>query len=81
MANKVLISLQTLVSCFLKPAVNRRAAVGALACPKGSTVCSALVAVAQAGGVLLSLIFFVLRIRSMRTVSTGQVFSRFSGRL
>ena len=50
MANKVLISLQTLVSCFLKPPVNRRAAVGALACPKGSTILCALVAVVQLGG-------------------------------
>ena len=81
MANKILISLQTLVSCFLKPSANRQAAVGALVCPKGSSVCGALVAVAQAGGFLLSLIFFVIRIRSMRTVSTGQVFSKFSGRL
>ena len=31
--------------------------------------------------VLLSLIFFMPRIRPMKTVSTGQVFSRFSGRL
>ena len=31
-------------------------------------------------GDLLSLIFFVLRIRPMKTLSTGQVFSRFSGR-
>ena len=49
MANKILISLQTLVSCFLKPSANRQAVVGALVCPKGSTVCGALVAVAQAG--------------------------------
>ena len=31
-------------------------------------------------GVLLSLIFFVPRIRSMKTVSTRQVFSRFSSK-
>ena len=32
-------------------------------------------------GVLLALISFVPKIRPMKTVSTGQVFSRFSGRL
>ena len=32
-------------------------------------------------GVLLSLIFLLPRIRSMKTVNTGQVCSRFSGRL
>ena len=59
MANKILIPLQSLVSCFLEPPDNRRAAVGAIeglgrgyssVCPKGSTICCALVTVAQAGG-------------------------------
>ena len=50
MANKILIYLQTLIFYFLKPPVNRGAAVGALVCPEGSTIRSALVAVAQVGG-------------------------------
>ena len=58
MANKILIPLQSLVSCFLEPPDNRRAAVGAIeglgrgysVCPKGSTICCALVTVAQASG-------------------------------
>ena len=51
-------------------------------CPEGFTNLCTLVAVTQAGGeVLLSLILFVPRIRPMKTVSTHQVFSRFSGRL
>ena len=49
MAYKILIPLQSLISCFLEPPVNRQAAVGDLVCPKGCTICSALVAVAQAG--------------------------------
>ena len=49
--------------------------------PKSSTICCALVAVAQVGEGSLSLIFFVPRIRPVKTVSTGQVFSRFSSRL
>ena len=49
MANKILIPLQCLISYFLEPPVNRQAAEGAPGCPKGSTICSALVAVAQAG--------------------------------
>ena len=49
MANKILIPLQSLISYFLKPPVNSRVTVGALKCPKGSTICCALVAVAQAG--------------------------------
>ena len=79
--NKILIPLQSLVSCFRKPPANRWASVGAPVCTKGFTICGALVAVVQALGVLLSLIFFVTRIRPMKNVSTGQVFSRFSGRL
>ena len=50
MANKILIPLQCLISYFLEPPVNRQAVEGAPGCPKGSTICSALVAVAQVGG-------------------------------
>ena len=50
MANKILISLQSLISCFLESPGNRRVAVGAPGCPEGSTTCCALVAVAKVGG-------------------------------
>ena len=50
MANKILIPLLSLISCFLKPPANRQVAVGVLGCPEGSTICCALVAVAQVGG-------------------------------
>ena len=50
MANKILISLQSPISCFLEPPVNRHVAVGAPGCPKGSTICYALVAIAQVPG-------------------------------
>ena len=50
MTNKILNPLQPLISCFLEPPTNRRAAVGAPEHPEGSTICCALVAVAQAGG-------------------------------
>ena len=46
-------------------------------CPKGSTICCVLVAVAKLVRVILSLIFFVPRIRPMKTVSIGQILSRF----
>ena len=58
MPNKILIPLQSFLSCFLEPPANRQAAVGAieglwrgysLVCPKG-TICWAPVAVTQAGG-------------------------------
>ena len=54
MDNKILIPLQSLVSCSLEPSVNRRVAVGATeefcrgyspVCFEGSTVCCILVAV------------------------------------
>ena len=57
MRNKILIPLQSLISSFLEPLVNRRAAVGSteglwrgysLVCPKG-TICWVPVAVTQAG--------------------------------
>ena len=58
MPNKILIPLQSLVSHFLEPPMNRQVALGAieglwrghsLICPK-STICWAPVAVTQAGG-------------------------------
>ena len=90
MANKILIPLQSLVSWFPEPPANRQAAVGAmeglwkglllsvsqrLHCLLGPTISC------PSGGLLLSLIIFVPRIRPMKTVSTGQVFSIFSIRL
>ena len=83
MPNEILIPLQPLVSCFLEPAANRRVAVGAVeGLRKGcSSVCPKGTLPPKPVGVLPSLIFFVPRIRPMKTVSTGQVFSRFSGRL
>ena len=50
MANKILILLQSLISYFLKPSLNSQATVSAPGCPKGSTICCALVAVGQADG-------------------------------
>ena len=49
MANKILIPLQSLISCVLDPLANRQAVMGAPVCLEGSTICSALVAVAQVG--------------------------------
>ena len=58
MLNKILIPLQSLISCFLEPPSNRQAAVGAVegiwrgytsVCSKG-TICWAPVAVTQASG-------------------------------
>ena len=58
MPNKILIPLQSLISCFLNPSVKRQVSVGAierlwrgycLICPKG-TLCWAPVAITQAGG-------------------------------
>ena len=80
MANKMLIPLQSLV-CFFETHANRQAAVGASGCPKASTICSALVAVAQESGGSYVLNLLCPRIRPMKSVSTGQVFSRSSGRL
>ena len=59
MANRILIPLQSLLSCFSETPTDRRAAVGATeelwsgyspVCPEGFTICCALVTVAQAGG-------------------------------
>ena len=58
MTNKILIPLQSLISCFLEPPMNRRVTVGSteglwrgysLVCPKG-TICWVPIAVTQAGG-------------------------------
>ena len=89
MPKKILIPLQSLVSGFLEPPSNRQVAVDAIeglwrgyssVCPKG-TICWAPVAVTKHVGVTLSLLFSVPRIRPMKTVSTSQIFSKFSGRL
>ena len=90
MPNEILIPLQSLVSYFLEPTRNRRVAVGAIEGDSGQVAPQyapkALSAEPQyllpkPVGVLLSLIFFVPRSRPLKTVSTGQVFSRFPGRL
>ena len=56
MANKILFPFQSRISCFLAPPANRQVAVGALqdsgrgfspGCPKVSSVCCSLVAVAE----------------------------------
>ena len=59
MANKILIPLLSLISCFLKPPANRQVAVGTTEglwrgyssqCPEGSSIGCVLVAVTQVGG-------------------------------
>jgi len=76
MANKIVIPLQSLISCFLNPLGTGKQQWVQLDSGRGY-----LVVVAQVGGGSSVLIFFVPRIRPMKTVSTGQAFSRFSGRL
>ena len=57
MANKILIPLQSLISCFLELPVNEQHWVQlrdsgrgySPVCPEGSTICCTLVAVTQAG--------------------------------
>ena len=80
MANKMLIPIQSLI-CFFETPANRRAEVGATGGPEGSTICSALVAVAQASGGSYVLHLLCPRTRPVKSVSTGHVFNRFSGRL
>ena len=89
MANKILIPLQSRISCFLEPPSHGQAAVGSIeglwrgyspVCPKGSTILCTLVVLPKGVGILLSLIF-VPRIGPMKTVSIVQVFSRFSSKL
>ena len=88
MPNKILTPLQSLVSCFLEPPVNRRAAVGATeglwrgyssVCPKG-TLCWALVAVTQAGGGF-SVPTLPCSKNQASENSTSQIASKFSSRL
>ena len=59
MANKILIPSQYLISCFFNPLLTGKQQWVQLrdsgrgyssVCPKGSTICCALVAVAQLGG-------------------------------
>ena len=89
MPNKILIPLQSLISCFLDPQqtgewqwVKLRDSGKATPCyvPKALSA-EPQYLLPKLVGVLLSLIFFVPRIRPMKTMSTGQLFSRFSGRL
>ena len=72
--NEILIPLQSLIPCFLKPPANRRVAGGTTeglwrgyssSCPKGA-ICWAPVAVTQVGGGFLSFLFSVPRIRPMK---------------
>ena len=89
MANKILIPLQSLISCFLELPVNEQHWVQlrdsgrgySPVCPEGSTICCAPVAVAQEGEGSLFLTSFVPRIRSMKIVGTDQAFSSFSREL
>ena len=89
MLNEILILLQSLVSCSLKPPVNRRMAEGTIeglwrgyssARPKGA-ICGAPVAVTQAGGGSSVLSFLCAKDQTNEIVSTGQIFSKFSGGL
>ena len=89
MPKEILIPLQSLVSCSLKPPANRRAAGGTTeglwrgcssACPKGS-ICWAPVAVTQASGGSSVLSLLCAKDQTNETVSTGQIFSKFSGGL
>ena len=91
MAKKILIPLQSLVSCFLEPSMNRQAAMGAAEGPWQGLLFSVSQRLHQllgpssccpsGQGVHPSLIFFRPRIIPTTTVCTGQVVSRFSGRL
>ena len=86
MPKEILIPLQSLVSCSLKPPANRRAAGGTTeglwrgcssACPKGS-ICWAPVAVTQASGGSSVLSLLCAKDQTNEIVSTGQIFSTFS---
>ena len=79
-----LYNLSFLVSS--NPAMNRQVAVGTIeglwqCVPKAPLSAGPQQLLPKPEGVLLSLLFLVPRIRSMKTVSTGQVFSRFPSRL
>ena len=87
MPNEILIPLQSLLSCCLEPPANRRVAGGTTeglwrgyssACPKGA-VCRAPAAVTQAGGGSSVLSLLCAKDQTNEIVSTGQIFSKFSG--
>ena len=89
MPNEILIPLQSLVSCFLEPPVNRRAAGGTIeglwrgytsACPKGA-ICRTPAAVTQAGGGSSVLSLLCAKDQTNEIVSTGQILRKFSGGL
>ena len=93
MPSKILIPLQSLISCFLEPPMNRRMAVGAV---EGLWQ-GLLLSVSQRlhyllgpsscypsgwGSSVLNLIYAMDQANEkMKTVSSGQVFSRFSSKL
>ena len=91
MANKIVIPLQSLISCFLKPLANRQTlAVGAIeglwkgaspARPEASTILCTLVAAAQVGGGSSVLNLLCAKDQANENCEHSQVFSRFSGRL
>ena len=90
MPNEILIPLKSLISCSLNPLHTcewqwvqlRDSGEATPQCVTKAALSSVLLwLLPKQVGVLLSLIFFVPRIRPMKTVSTGQVFSRFSSRL
>ena len=80
-ANKILISLQSLISCFLESPWEQASGSGCSRVSWRLYYLLCLSSCCQGVGVLPSLIFFVPRIRPIKIVSTGQVFSRFSRRL
>ena len=91
MANKILIPLQSLISCFLEPPANRPMAVGAIeglwrgyspVCLKGSIILCALVAIAQVGegSSVLNLLCAEDQADENCEHRSG-IFSRFSSRL
>ena len=89
MSNGILIPLQSLISCSFKLPVNRREAGGTIeglwrgyssARPKGA-ICGAPVAVTQAGGGSSVLSLLCAKDQTNEIVSTGQIFSKFSGGL
>ena len=89
MPKEILIPLQSLISCFLEPPSNRRVVGGTIeglwrgyssARPKGA-ICGAPVAVTQAGGGSSVLSLLCAKDQTNEIVSTGQIFSKFSGGL
>ena len=89
MPNEILIPLQSLFSSFLKPPTNRQGAGGTIeglwrgyspACPKGA-ICWAPLAVTQPSGGSSVLSLLCAKDQTNEIVSTGQIFSKFSGGL